>query len=73
MELVKLNTKKNDCNARDIIRRNGFFIKKEMPGCIQVYHRDGKKYRFDGWETADNKMNPHERAKNPKYIEMRQI
>lgn len=65
MSTVKLLRQKNDCYAKDIMLRNGFEIHQKMAECVQIYHKDGKKWRFDGWETAKDELNPKKRADNP--------
>ena len=69
---MKLYRLKDECMATDILKRHGFVCATPDIGLVseQIWQKDGKQYKFTGWE---NNPKTALMAENPKYIEVEQV
>ena len=69
---MKLYRLKDECMATDILKRHGFVCATPDIGLVseQIWQKDGKQYKFTGWENTPKTALM---AENPKYIEVEQV
>jgi len=51
---MKLNRLKGECMATSILEREGFILTNDDESLVtsQVWEKDGKQYKFTGWENT---------------------
>ena len=69
---MRLYRLEDECMATDIIKRHGFTLTTPDESLVtaQIWEKDGKRYKFTGWENTPKTALM---AENPKYIELEQI
>ncbi|MFA7100664.1 MAG: hypothetical protein WC196_02735 [Bacilli bacterium] len=69
---MKLYRLSDECYADDIIKRHGFKLitPDESLSTAKIWEKDGKKYKFTGWENTPKTALM---GKNPKYINIEPV
>ena len=69
---MRLYRLKDECMATDIIKRHGFLLTTPDEALVtrMIWEKDGKQYKFTGWESEPL---TELMTENPKYIDIKQI
>ncbi len=69
---MRLNRKKDECSVDEIMERNGFIHSNPdiLLSTARIWTKDGKQYKFTGWENTPKTTLM---AENPKYINIIEV